>query len=110
MNTKRPPLEKKIVNNTLTYLNSRGGFWFKVHGGPFQLAGIPDIIGCYRGRFIAFEVKRPGKNPTQLQAYMLGRITRAGGVALVIRSVTDAQRVLTEIDLLLGGEEPSSRS
>lgn len=99
MNTQKPPLESKVVAKIMAYLKSRGGFWFKSHGSPMQLAGIPDIIGCYRGRFVAFEVKRgPGYPPTKLQEYMIGRITKAGGIALVIHSVEQAEAELDRID------------
>lgn len=66
-----------------------------------QLAGLPDIIGCYRGRFIAFEVKRDehGK-PTALQAFYLDRIKRAGGVALLIHTAEMAQAIIDRIDEL----------
>jgi Holliday junction resolvase len=94
-----PPLESSIVRKTFVYLNSRGGFWVKIHGSPMQIAGLPDIIGCYRGRFVSFEVKRPGKNPTKLQAFIMKRITAAGGIATVIRSVEEARDQLNQIDL-----------
>jgi len=92
------PLESTIVKKILAYLNSRGGFWFKTHGSPLQIAGLPDLIGCYRGRFISFEVKQPGKNPTKLQVFMMKRITSAGGIAEVIRSVDEAKAILDRID------------
>jgi len=64
-----------------------------------QLAGIPDIIGCYRGRFIAFEVKRDAKGkPTAMQAYMMEKITAAGGVATVIFTAEMAGTILDRID------------
>ena len=93
-----PPLESSIVRKIFGYLNSKGGFWVKIHGSPMQIAGVPDIIGCYRGRFISFEVKRPGKNPTKLQAFMMKRIIAAGGIATTIRSVEEAEAILNEID------------
>ena len=69
-----------------------GGFWVKIHGGLFQLAGLPDLIGCVRGRFIGIEVKKPGKRGTltERQAHILGLITKAGGLAFVTDSVADA--------------------
>ena len=63
--------------------------------------GLPDIIGCYRARFIAFEVKRDEEGkPTKLQAYRISEITRTGGVARVISSVEEALRILDRIDEL----------
>jgi len=99
MNTQKPPLESKVVAKIMAYLRQRGGFWFKSHGSPMQLAGIPDIIGCYRGRFISFEVKRgPGYQPTKLQLFMMGRIRTAGGIAALIHTVEQAAAELDRID------------
>lgn len=96
------PLERTIVKRIFKELKenrSSGGFWFKVHGSPLQIAGVPDIIGCYRGRFVAFEVKRSEVHkPTQLQIYQINRIRRAGGVALPIHSVEEAIAILDRID------------
>jgi penicillin-binding protein-related factor A (putative recombinase) len=64
-----------------------------------MVAGLPDIIGCYRGLFIAFEVKRDGTlKPTRLQLYYLERIRRAGGIALLTHSVEAAEAELDRID------------
>ena len=67
-------------------LETEGGFWFHPHGNPYTTAGIPDIIGCLNGCYIAFEVKRPtGGNATIKQQWTLDRITEEGGVSAVIR-------------------------
>ena len=98
MNTKKPPLERAIVKKTMDTLNSRGGFWFKSHGSVFQLIGLPDIIGCYHGRFIAFEVKRSAAETlTARQEYAISRIRKAGGVALRIHSAQMAEAILDRI-------------
>jgi Holliday junction resolvase len=99
MNTQKPPLERVIVKKTIEQLRKRGGFWFKIHGSPMQLAGIPDIIGVYHGRFVAFEVKRDAtKKPTALQAYTIHKIRDAGGIALVIYTAEQAMQVLQRIE------------
>jgi hypothetical protein len=95
---KNPPLESKIVKATLIQLRSRGGWWFKVHGSPMQIAGIPDIIGCYHGRFIAFEVKRDATGrPTKLQAYTMQKIKEAGGIVRLIYTPDQALQVLQAV-------------
>lgn len=68
-------------------------FLFKVHGGPYQSAGIPDLCGCLNGRFIGMEVKVGSNKPTELQKLTLERIARAGGVSGVVRSVEEALRL-----------------
>ena len=51
--------EQTLVDNIKKYLDSVPNlFYWKEHGGQFGTAGIPDIIVCYKGRFIAFECKR----------------------------------------------------
>ena len=43
-----------------------------------------DFIGCYLGRYIAIEVKAPGKKPTGRQKLRIRSVQAAGGIALVI--------------------------
>lgn len=70
----------------------RPGFWVVLHGSAMQKAGMPDILGCYKGRYVGLEVKTPDNKAgaTQKQAYTLEEITRAGGIAGVISSVEQA--------------------
>lgn len=101
MSTRKPPLESRTVKKILDALRKRGGFWNKTHGNPMVTKGLPDIIGCYRARYVAFEVKRDAlKKPTKLQRYKLEEIARAGGVARTISSVEEALRILDRIDEL----------
>ena len=74
-----------------------------------MIAGLPDIIGCYRGRFFAFEVKRDAtEKPTRLQLYYLERVRAAGGVAALTHSVEQASAELDRIDE--GQEVPPHQS
>lgn len=92
---KKPVLEKTIVNKILKFLKSLDHcFCWKEHGGMYGTAGIPDIICCYQGDFIAFEVKRPGGNATILQRRTLERINKAGGCANVVSSVEEVKLIL----------------
>ena len=58
------------------------------HFSPVQngmgRAGIPDIICCYFGTFIAIECKAGKGKTTALQDMELAKIQQAGGTALVI--------------------------
>ena len=62
-------LERDIVAAIKKYLTSLGEdvFFWKEHGGPYGTSGIPDIIVCYKGRFIGMECKLPGGRLTELQ-------------------------------------------
>lgn len=73
-----------------------GGWWVKIHGGPFQAAGIPDLVGCVKGLFFALEVKRPGEGKiSPIQKVTIKKIIRKGqGVACVVESPEEAIEVV----------------
>lgn len=92
--------ESNLSRSILKALHRRGGFWFKVHGHPGQRRGIPDIIGCYKGRFIGLELKVPGRRDrvTELQKQVLEEVSKAGGIGQVVTSKEEALQVLDEVD------------
>lgn len=90
--------EKIIQEKILQYLKQLPEVWFfKTHGGMYQLAGIPDIILCYKGCFIALEIKRPGGKATKLQEKVLRDIAKAGGTTAVVYGVEDVKRVIQQV-------------
>ena len=94
-------LEKNITNKILKYLKSLDKcFCFKEHGGSYGSSGIPDIICCYHGHFIGFEVKTDRGRTTALQEVQLRNINRAGGTAVVVRSLEDVKNILNEMEEL----------
>lgn len=72
---------KDKVNKVLIQL---GAYSCKPVTGGYGASGVPDILACYKGRFIGIECKANGNKTTALQEDNLARIKRAGGVALVI--------------------------
>lgn len=71
----------------------------KVHGGPYQTVGIPDLLVVVEGRLTGLEVKaqrlgeseehaRNRATPTQLAT--IAAIRRAGGVAGVVLTVEES--------------------
>jgi hypothetical protein len=75
-----------------------GGWWRKIHGGPFQAAGIPDLLGCVEGHFIGLEVKHPDQNAevSELQLKNIREIRRNGGTAEVVESLEEALSFVRE--------------
>ena len=94
-------LERDIVTAIRKYLASLGSdvFFWKEHGSVYGTNGVPDIICCYKGRFLGLECKRPGGRLTELQKRAIKKINRAGGVACRVESVEDAKRVIERVDL-----------
>ncbi|AOY74707.1 VRR-NUC domain-containing protein [Clostridium formicaceticum] len=90
--------EKAIQHKIIEYLRGLSGVWFfKTHGGIYQAAGIPDIILCYKGKFIGLEIKRPKGKPTKLQEKVLRDIAKAGGTGAIVYGIEDVKRVMKEV-------------
>jgi hypothetical protein len=86
--------ESALVKKMMEHLERKvGGLWIKISAGPFQVAGLPDIIGCYEGRFYGIEVKIPGKEHelTKIQKYWIDKINKAGGKATMVTTVKQAE-------------------
>ena len=89
--------EAKLTANIVSALNKINHVWaFKIHGGPHQRAGLPDVVGVRAGTFFGLEVKLPGKekNLTEIQAATLRRIRKAGGISAMVTSVDQAKEVV----------------
>lgn len=87
--------EKTIVNSILKWLKAQPEcFAWKEHGGQYGMAGIPDIICCYQGQFLALEVKQPGNKATKLQLETIHRIIEAKGQAYVVYSLDEVKQLL----------------
>ena len=92
-------MEKDIVRNIIRYLKTLPQtFVWKEHGGMYGTAGIPDVICCHKGLFLAFEVKTQTGKATLLQEITLKKIVEAGGIAALVRSVDDVKKILEELN------------
>lgn len=77
---------------------ARGAFIFKIHGGPTMMAGLPDLIACYRGIFLGIEVKMPGNKPSPIQRRRHDEINAANGAVIVAYSVSEVMTCLDALD------------
>jgi hypothetical protein len=75
-------------------LEKRGVFCFKVHGGPWMMAGLPDIIACVDGDFVGLETKTESGHASPIQQLIHTKIRMAGGRVYVVRSVAEALSVV----------------
>lgn len=76
---------------------------FKVAGGVYQNAGVPDLLVCIDGRLYAIEAKRQGagetadaarRRVTPRQEAQIAALRRAGAKAAVALTVEDALRII----------------
>lgn len=77
--------EGKVKAAVRKILNRMDIYHFMPPGMGLGRSGIPDIIGCYQGRFIAIECKAGKGKTTALQERELQWIKDAGGFTFVAR-------------------------
>ena len=67
------------------------------------LRGLPDIMGCRRGRFFAWELKRDHKEANKktgrivLQLHILSLVNKAGGIGRIVHP-DNLEECLLEIE------------
>jgi len=84
--------EQDIQGAIIKHIESRGGWVAKVITA--SRSGVPDLLCVVDGVMLAVEVKAPGGVVAPIQQYNLDKITKAGGVAIVARSVADVMAAL----------------
>jgi hypothetical protein len=95
--------EKKVKAKVVAQLKMLGAYYFYPVTGGYGASGVPDIIVCYKGRFIGIECKANGNIPTPLQQMNLEKIAAQGGIAIVVdeTNVNDVKTILENAHGLL---------
>lgn len=92
------PTERSITRAIKAALDREPGVWhIKYSPAGYGTAGVPDLLCCVRGRFVALEVKQPGAYMTKVQHHMAEQIEAAGGTVRAVRSVDEALEVVRGI-------------
>ena len=76
--------EKKVKDKVKKILKDNGVYFFSPVTGGYGSSGVPDIVGCYKGRFVGIETKAGSGKPTALQDKNLAEIMEKGGVAILV--------------------------
>jgi hypothetical protein len=86
---------KTKVKRILSHINA---YNFSPMTAGYGRSGVPDIIACYGGRFIAVECKANGNKPTALQLDNLQDIEACGGMAFVVdeNNINEFERTMYE--------------
>ena len=88
--------EGKVKKKVKEYLQSIGAWYYMPVSNGMGRVGCPDILVCYKGLFMAFETKAPGKikNVTANQQREIDEIQRANGLAHVVDDVEQVKSLL----------------
>ena len=88
--------EWKVKKAVRLLLDKLGVYHFMPPANGFGRAGIPDIVGCMDGHFIAIECKAGKGTTTALQDRELNAILNHGGTVFIARedNLEDLQQLL----------------
>jgi Holliday junction resolvase len=89
--------EAKVKAKVVAVLKKAGVYYFYPVTGGYGASGVPDIIVCCDGQFLAIECKAGNNKPTALQERNMQQIKDSGGVAIVVNeeNLNLVQEVLT---------------
>jgi penicillin-binding protein-related factor A (putative recombinase) len=76
--------EKKVKQKVCAKLKELGAYYFYASTGGYGASGVPDIVACYKGKFIGIECKANGNKATALQQKHLREISMQRGISLII--------------------------
>lgn len=71
-------------------------FFFKIHGGAYQKAGIPDVMVILSGIPIFIEFKKPGSDTTPLQVKTMIALENSGAYVGIAMSEDDGVGILKD--------------
>jgi penicillin-binding protein-related factor A (putative recombinase) len=104
-------LIKKSICEYLTYMgvffwvNSSTGIYdakrkiFRANKSPYQKRGVPDILGIYKGKPFACEVKSATGRLSNEQKAFMAEYAFHGAFCFMARSVDDVIRELKNLDV-----------
>jgi hypothetical protein len=76
--------ESKVQTRVKEILKRHNTYTFMPPMNGYGRSGVPDIVACIDGKFIAVECKADGNKPTKLQLKTLHEIANASGYAFVV--------------------------
>lgn len=89
--------EKQIENEIKKYLRENKAYVVKYHGNTFSTSGVPDLLVCYKGKFIGFEVKKKTGKPSDLQLAHKKQIENSGGICYIVKSLEEVKNAIKTI-------------
>lgn len=89
--------EADLTKDVKRYLQTVPNLFFFKASDRF-LKGISDILVCYKGAFVAIELKAKSK-PTIHQEIFIAKVKQAGGYGAICHNVEEVKNLLSEVDM-----------
>jgi len=108
---KHPKKESAFIRDFMKEFDFDPNCWYyKSHGEPMQVRGIPDIIMCYGGLFVGleFKIKRSGTiKVTPYQQYTIDKINKSKGLSFVVFFDENSAKVGIGLQMFTNTKEAS---
>lgn len=82
-----------LLKQICDFLKAHDIWYVRTNSHGYGRKGIPDVLCCYQGRFVAIEAKVKPDKPSPWQERELAAIRASKGTALVIYDVAELGRV-----------------
>jgi len=91
--------ESKVKLKVVKLLNKYNAYYFFPPSNGYGRSGIPDVVGCVKGKFIGIECKAGKNTTTHLQDREIDRIRAAEGHGMVVNegNIDLLEQVLKEL-------------
>ncbi|HEC64329.1 MAG TPA: hypothetical protein ENI23_03450 [bacterium] len=95
-------LHSDLVQKSIKYLNSlpKSNF-FPYSPGPYGRRAVSDIVGCYRSRFVAVEIKIGKDTLSSLQKRFIRKAQEADGFGRACWSIEEVRQFVKDINTKL---------
>ncbi|MFN3705305.1 MAG: VRR-NUC domain-containing protein [Thermoflexales bacterium] len=99
--------ERKVKEQVARILREEQAYYLFPATHGYGRSGVPDIIACVCGQFVAIECKAGKNKPTALQVREIESIRRHGGRAMVVNehNIDMVRHVIRSIKGLEGAEQ-----
>jgi hypothetical protein len=96
--------EKRVKDAVAKILDLYNVYYFFPPANGYGRQGIPDIICCIHGHFLAIECKAGKGTTTVLQDREIAKIVQNGGTAMVVNehNQDELQTLLTKLEGMYG--------
>ena len=83
-----------FTHDSVGIYDAKKGIW-RSNRDPYRRNGVSDILGIWRGKFLAIEVKTEKNYPSKEQKLFIADVIKHGGIAFIARSIDDVRRGLS---------------
>ena len=86
--------ESQFQSKVKKFLESNGFYVVNVHGGAWGGKGTADLICCFRGRFVAFELKVGENQLSEAQKIRKQEVELSGGRVFCPRTFPEVEEIV----------------